>query len=93
MAASPALSARHALVKLLLHIASLYQVVLGVSRDSGDKRDAMAKRLVLGKTVYKASVRNLCRSKQAQAVASNHAKSLKGVCRIILQKKGGASGK
>ena len=37
MATSPALSARRALVKLLLHIASLYQVVLGVSRDSSDK--------------------------------------------------------
>ena len=58
-----------------------------------DLKDAVAKRPVLGKTAYKARVRNLCRSKQAQAVASNHAKSLKGVCRIILQKKGGASGK
>jgi curved DNA-binding protein CbpA len=37
MATSPALSARRALVKLLLHIASLYRVVLGVSRDSSDK--------------------------------------------------------
>ena len=58
-----------------------------------DLRDAVAKRSVLCKTAYRARVRRLCQTKKAQKVAGNHARALKGVCRIILQKKGAHSGK
>ena len=109
MTTSPALQARRALVKkLILTLAALYRAVLVVNRDSCDSdvnkalkklllkvdlRDAVAKRPVLGKTAYRARVRRLCQTKKAQKVAGNHARALKGVCRIILRKKGAHSGK
>ena len=58
-----------------------------------DLRDAVAKRPVLRKTAFRAPVRRLCQTKKAQKVAGNHARALKGVCRMILQKKGAHSGK
>ena len=58
-----------------------------------DLRDAVAKRAVPSKTAYRARVRRLVQTKKAQKVAGNHARALKGVCRIILQKKGAHSGK
>ena len=58
-----------------------------------DLRDAVAKRPVPGKTAYRARVRRLCQTKKAQKVAGNHARARRGVCCIILQKKGAHSGK
>ena len=57
-----------------------------------DLKDAVAKRPVPGKTLYKERVRRVCKTKAAQAVAANCARSLKIVCKIIVAKKGAASG-
>ena len=52
----------------------------------------MAKNAALGKMAYKERVRAVCRSKKAQTVASNHARSLRKVCAAVVKKKGAASG-
>ena len=57
-----------------------------------DLQDAVAKRLVLGKAAYKARVRAVCRSKQAQRVAANQAKLMKRVSRRVVLKEGAATG-
>ena len=57
-----------------------------------DLRDAVAKRPVLGKTAYRARVRAVCKSARAQQKAANIANGLKKVCKIVLAKKGAASG-
>ena len=57
-----------------------------------DLKDAMAKKAALGKMAYKERVRAVCRSKKAQTVASNHARSLRKVCSAVVKKKGAASG-
>ena len=58
-----------------------------------DLRDGVAKRPVLRKTASRARLRRLCQTKKAQKVAGNHARARRGVCCIILQKKGAHSGK
>ena len=57
-----------------------------------DLRDAVAKRPVLGKTAYRARVRAVCKSARAQQKAANIANGLKKVCKVVLAKKGAASG-
>ena len=57
-----------------------------------DLKDAVAKRPVPGRAAYIARVRAVCRSKKAQQVAVAQAKKMKDVCKIILKKKGAASG-
>ena len=57
-----------------------------------DLQNAVAKRLVLGKAAYKARVRAVCRSKQAQRVAANQAKLMKRVSRRVVLKEGAATG-
>ena len=57
-----------------------------------DLKDAVAKRGVLSKFAFKARVRAVCRSKQAQRVAGNQTKLMKRVCREVVSKKGAATG-
>ena len=57
-----------------------------------DLKDAMAKKAPLGKMVYKERVRGVCRSKKAQTVASNYAKSFRKACAAVVKEKGAASG-
>ena len=57
-----------------------------------DLQGAVAKRLVLGKIAYKARVRAVCRSKQAQRVAANQEKLMKRVCRQVVLKNSAATG-
>ena len=57
-----------------------------------DLQDAVAKRPVFGNAAYKARVRAVCRSQQAQRVAANQAKLMKRVCRRVVLKKGAATG-
>ena len=57
-----------------------------------DLQGAVAKRPVMGKIAYKARVRAVCRSKQAQSVAANKEKLMKRVCRQVVLKKGAATG-
>ena len=56
-------------------------------------RRALVKLILTLAALYRARVRRLCQTKKAQKVAGNHARALKGVCRIISQKKGAHSGK
>jgi len=58
-----------------------------------DLADALKGRPVLGKTAFKARVRRVLSSKKAQLVASNHAKSFRATCRLVVQKKGAATGR
>ena len=57
-----------------------------------DLQDSVAKRPVFGNAAYKARVRAVCRSQQAQRVAANQAKLMKRVCRRVVLKKGAATG-
>ena len=57
-----------------------------------DLQDAVAKRPVFGNAAYKARVRAVCRSQQAQRVAANKEKLMKQVCRPVVLKKGAATG-
>ena len=57
-----------------------------------DLKDAVAKRAVLSKFAFKARVRSVRCSKQAQRVAGNQAKLMKRVCREVVSKKGAATG-
>ena len=57
-----------------------------------DLKDAQAKKAPLGKMAYRERVRAVCRSKKAQTVASNYAKSFRKVCAAVVKKKGAASG-
>ena len=52
----------------------------------------MAKKAPLGKMAYMERVRGVCRSKKAQTVASNYAKSFRKACAAVVKKKGAASG-
>ena len=56
-----------------------------------DLKDAVAKKPTLGKAAYISRVRRLVKTKAAQTVAANCAKSLRKVCREVVQKKGAAS--
>ena len=58
-----------------------------------DLEDAMKKRPCLTKTAYIARVRAVLRSKKAQGVASRIAWSLKATCKLVVKKRGAASGK
>ena len=91
MTTSPALQARRALVKLILTLAALYRAVVIVNRDSCDSDvNKAVKNLLLKVHPDKGGSED---DTKAQKVAGNHARALKGVCRIILQKKGAHSGK
>ena len=57
-----------------------------------DLADAVDGRPLLGKMAYKARVRRVIKSKKAQDVAKSHANSLRNVCKVVLKKKGAASG-
>ena len=56
-----------------------------------DLKDAVAKRAVLSKFAFKARVRAVCRSTQAQRVAGNQVKLMKRVCKEVASKKGAAT--
>ena len=58
---------------------------------AADLRDLEKGRPSLGKLAYKARIRAICRSANAQRVASNFAKGLKNVCREVVKKKGAAT--
>ena len=55
-------------------------------------QDLVAKRPALGKMAYKIRVRGILRSRKAQEVAMRQAKTLQKVCKIVVKKKGAASG-
>lgn len=57
-----------------------------------DLADALQGRPVLGKMAYSARVRKVLRSQKAQSVAKSHAGSLRKVCKVVLKKKGAATG-
>ena len=56
-----------------------------------DLKDAVECRPVLGKTAYKARVRNVCKSKKAQQVAAAQASIMKRVCKAVIANKGAAT--
>jgi hypothetical protein len=56
-----------------------------------DLQDLSKKKRPLSKSAYAVRVRSLCRSQQAQRVASNFANGLKRVCNEVIAKKGAAS--
>ena len=56
-----------------------------------DLADAMAKRPVLEKAAYIARVRRVLQTQRAQKCAANCAKSLRKVCRVVIEKRGAAS--
>ena len=58
-----------------------------------DLRDLQEQRPVPGKLAYKERVRRLLKTKRAQTVAANYARSWHGVCKLVAKNKGGASGK
>ena len=77
-----------------LHQFSLESVMLGCSPAQAAKRALVvllraleAKRLVPGKTAYKARVQNFLRSRRAQAVAAKFAASMKSVRRAVIKAK------
>ena len=58
-----------------------------------DLADAMKKRPVLGKTAYKARVRNILKTKKAQTMAATYANinSFRKACKEVVKKKGAAT--
>ena len=58
-----------------------------------DLKDALAKRPVLGKMAYRARVLRVIKSKKSQLTAKNIFAGFKRVCRLVIKKKGAASGK
>ena len=56
-----------------------------------DLEDLRKKRAPLGKTAYTQRIKVLLRSRQAQNVAKQFAKKLRGTCRGIIKKKGAAA--
>jgi len=58
-----------------------------------DLKDLLAKKPVPSKQAYKARVRALLKTKAVQTSAANTAKGLKKVCKLVVKKKGAASGK
>ena len=56
-------------------------------------KDLKARRKRIGKTAFRARVRSVCGSAKAQTVAASCAAGLKKVCRLVVLKKGAASGK
>ena len=58
-----------------------------------DLQDATAEKPVPTKVQHKARVRALVKTKKAQKAAANIAKSLRKTCRIVIKKKGAASGR
>ena len=60
--------------------------------DGTNLADLVAKRQPVGKTAFKERVRRLCNSARARVVGGNYAKNLHKVCKVVVQKKGRASG-
>ena len=60
---------------------------------SMDLKDLHEKRPVPGKVAYRERIRRLLKTKRAQTVAANYARSWHGVCKLVVKNKGGASGK
>ena len=60
---------------------------------SMDLVDATKKRPALTKAAYVARVKSVVKSKKAQSIAARIAGSLKATCRVVIRKKGAASGK
>ena len=58
-----------------------------------DLADLRAGRPVMTKAAFKARVRAIARSKRAQHIAGNFARDFKKVCKLVVHKKGAASGK
>jgi len=58
-----------------------------------DLADLRAGRHVLGKTAYRQRLMRFLKTKKAQSIASGMAKGLRNVCKLVVQKKGAASGK
>ena len=56
-----------------------------------DLADLNAGRQPLGKMAYRMRIRNICRQKAAQKVASNYARAFRTVCREVVKKKGAAT--
>ena len=56
-----------------------------------DRADLKAKRPPLCKAAYRARVASICKSKHAQKVAKNFAKSFPKVCAEVVAKQGAAS--
>ena len=56
-----------------------------------DLADLRAGRPVVGKTAYKARVRQLMKTKRAQGVASRVVKGFRKTCKEVLRKKGAAA--
>ena len=56
-----------------------------------DLNDLRAGRLALGKTAYRARVRNVLKSQKAQDVAKAKFNAFKNVCKEVKQKRGAAS--
>ena len=79
--------AKRALVKLLKELAVLYSLAVGVTRDLRDGKPA------LGKMAYKARVKAFLKTRKAQNAAKRQWRSMRSVARIVIRKKGAASGK
>jgi transposase len=58
-----------------------------------DLADLRAGRPVLGKTAYRQRLMRFLKTKKSQSIASGMAKGLRNVCKLVVQKKGAASGK
>lgn len=58
-----------------------------------DLNDLRKKRPPVGKTAFKARVRAVVNSKKAKLVAKNYVRGLWNTCKLVLKKKGAASGK
>ena len=56
-----------------------------------DLADLRARRPAIGKTAYKARVRQLMKTKKAQAVASRIAEGFRKTCKEVRRKKGAAA--
>ena len=56
-----------------------------------DLRDAMNRRPPLNKAAYIQRVRQVCRSKRAQKVASAYTRGLRNACKEVIRNKGAAT--
>ena len=57
-----------------------------------DLNDLVEKRAPLGKLAFKMRVQVVLRSDRAQQVAKSQAKALRKVCKVVIKKRGAASG-
>ena len=58
---------------------------------AADMKDMQARRPVLGKMAYRARIRSICKSRQAQRVAASYTLGLRKVCQQVINKEGAAS--